>query len=97
MDKDTLRAVCSTLSAYKLPSTHAMVLLMVNEHDVSMQEISKQGGFTTANSTGIVDTMESRGYVERYHNTEDRRKVMVKISEPGITIIHNILRHIKDL
>jgi DNA-binding MarR family transcriptional regulator len=97
MDKDALRAVCSTLSAYKLPATHTMVLLMVNEREVSMQDISKSGGFTTANATGIVDTMEAKGYVERYHSTEDRRKVMVKISEPGIVVIDNILRHIKDL
>lgn len=97
MDRDSLKRVCSALSVLKLPATHAMVLLMADDRDVSMLEISQAGGFTTANATGIVDTMESKGLVERVHGKQDRRQVLVKINEPGEALLRQVMHQLKSI
>src|SRR5438093_5611499 len=39
---------------------------------LSMSEIAKKMGHTTAAATGLVDRLETLGYVKRAHSTDDR-------------------------
>jgi DNA-binding MarR family transcriptional regulator len=57
---------------------------------LTMSEIAVRMRHTTAAATGLVDRLEALGYVERAHSTEDRRKVMVKITERGSALVGQI-------
>jgi len=51
------------------------------------EKILKSGG----NITMVIDNLESKGYVERRRDAEDRRYVVVHLTETGKTEIENIL------
>lgn len=57
---------------------------------LSMTGIAEKMGHTTAAATGLVDRLENLGYVERMHAPNDRRKVLVRITEKGESLVGNI-------
>ncbi|HEX8372779.1 MAG TPA: MarR family transcriptional regulator [Chthoniobacterales bacterium] len=57
---------------------------------VTMTEIAQKMGHTTAAATGLVDRLENLGYVTRGHAKDDRRKVMVGITEKGQALVLRI-------
>jgi DNA-binding MarR family transcriptional regulator len=55
-------------------------------------------GHSTAAATGLVDRLEKLGYVERVHAAEDRRKIMVRITQKGVELVSKMRKEIaKDL
>ncbi len=63
---------------------------LANENFLTMTDISKKMGHSTAAATGLVDRLEKLGYVQRLHASEDRRKVMVQITRKGIDLVGHI-------
>ena len=63
---------------------------LANENYLTMTDISKKMGHSTAAATGLVDRLEKLGYVQRLHASEDRRKVMVQITRKGIDLVDRI-------
>jgi DNA-binding MarR family transcriptional regulator len=59
---------------------------------ITMSGIALKMGHTTAAATGLVDRLEKLGYVQRSHALDDRRKVMVKITEKGSGLVAQIRR-----
>jgi DNA-binding MarR family transcriptional regulator len=57
---------------------------------LTMSEIAARMRHTTAAATGLVDRLEALVYVERAHSLNDRRKVMVKITENGSALVARI-------
>lgn len=74
---------------------------LAKEDNPTMTDISKMFGISTAAVTGMVDRLEKLGYVERLHATDDRRKVIVLITEKGIEVVDKVQggleNFIKDL
>lgn len=67
---------------------------LANESFLTMTDISKKMGHSTAAATGLVDRLEKLGYVERLHASEDRRKVMVQITSKGIELVNRMREEI---
>ena len=63
---------------------------LANENFLTMTDISKKMGHSTAAATGLVDRLEKLGYVQRLHASEDRRKVMVQITKKGVDLVERI-------
>ncbi len=57
---------------------------------LTMSEIAKRMGHSTAAATGLVDRLEKLGYVQRSHSKEDRRKVLVQISRKGSRLVEQV-------
>src|SRR5215471_10023794 len=57
---------------------------------ITMSGIASKMGHTTAAATGLVDRLEKLGYVQRSHALDDRRKVMVKITRKGSSLVAEI-------
>ena len=57
---------------------------------LTMTEIAKKMGHTTAAATGLVDRLEKAGHVERGHAKNDRRKILVKITPSGEGIVSEV-------
>ena len=60
---------------------------LTTSRDLTMTDIARKMGHSTAAATGLVDRMEKLGYVERSHAVEDRRKVMVRITTKGVDLV----------
>lgn len=61
---------------------------------ISMTEIATWMNHTTAAATGMVDRLECLGYVERWRGDKDRRKVLVKITKKGESLVSLIRKDI---
>ena len=59
---------------------------------ITMSGIASKMGYTTAAATGLVDRLEKLGYVQRSHALDDRRKVMVRITKKGSSLVAEIRR-----
>ena len=63
---------------------------------LTMSEIAEKMGHTTAAATGLVDRLENLGYAHRTHGSEDRRKIMVEITESGLALVGKIREDMID-
>lgn len=63
------------------------------EH-LTMSDIAKKIGHSTAAATGIVDRLEKMQLAERIHDQEDRRKIMVSLSTKGVDFVARIREEI---
>lgn len=67
---------------------------LASEDYLTMTDISKKMGHSTAAATGLVDRLEKLGYVQRLHAADDRRKVMVQITKKGVDLVESIRQDI---
>lgn len=58
--------------------------------DMTMTDIARKMGHSTAAATGLVDRLEKLGLMERTHAIDDRRKVMVRITTKGIELVNRL-------
>lgn len=63
---------------------------LASEQHLTMTDIAKKMGHSTAAATGLVDRLEKLGYVVRLHASDDRRKVMVQITEKGGELVNRM-------
>jgi DNA-binding MarR family transcriptional regulator len=64
-----------------------LLTYLSSEEYLTMSDIAKKMGHSTAAATGLVDRLEKLSYVERMHAAEDRRKIMVRITAKGIDLV----------
>lgn len=67
---------------------------IASQESLSMSEIADKMSHSTAAATGLVDRLENLQYVQRTHALNDRRKVMVKITEKGSALVERIRQDI---
>lgn len=63
---------------------------LVQQKVLTMSEIAKKMGHTTAAATGLVDRLENLGYARRAHSKADRRKIQVQITDRGVALVARI-------
>ncbi len=61
---------------------------------LTMSEIARRMGHSTAAATGLVDRLEKLGFVQRTHSKDDRRKVLVQITRKGSRLVDTIRQSI---
>ena len=64
-----------------------LLTYLSSEEYLTMSDIAKKMGHSTAAATGLVDRLEKLAYVERLHASEDRRKIMVRMTTKGIELV----------
>src|SRR5687767_7259980 len=69
-----------------------LLLGFLSQHDspLTMTEVAQRMRHTTAAATGLVDRLERLGYARRQIGAEDRRKVLVHITEKGIELVSQV-------
>ncbi len=63
---------------------------LASSKDLTMTDIARKMGHSTAAATGLVDRLEKLGYMERTHAIDDRRKVMVRVTSKGIDLVNRL-------
>ena len=71
-----------------------LMAYLSSEDYLTMSDIAKKMGHSTAAATGLVDRLEKLGYVERIHAAEDRRKIMVRITNKGTELVAHMRKEI---
>lgn len=71
-----------------------LLAYLSSEEYLTMSDIAKKMGHSTAAATGLVDRLEKLGYVERVHAAEDRRKIMVRITNKGVELVGKMRKEI---
>lgn len=81
-------------SIYDFSNTKFNVLVILYKgsgEEMYMSKIGERMLLSSANITGLVDRLEEQSYVKRVRSLEDRRKIVVEITEKGITCIKTIM------
>ena len=71
-----------------------LLAYLSSEDYLTMSDIAKKMGHSTAAAAGLVDRLEKLGYVERIHAAEDRRKIMVRITNKGTELVAHMRKEI---
>ena len=71
-----------------------LLAYLASEDYLTMSDIAKKMGHSTAAATGLVDRLEKVSSVERVHAAEDRRKIMVRITQKGTELVARMRREI---
>lgn len=75
-----------------------LLAYLAGEDGLSMSNIARMMGHSTAAATGMVDKLQEQGYLKRYTAAADRRKIMVRITEEGTALIEQMRGNIaRDL
>ena len=69
---------------------------IASSESLSMTEIPDKMAHTTAAATGLVDRLANLGYVQRMHASDDRRKVLVRITPKGVNLVGRIRQDIVE-
>ena len=64
-----------------------LLTYLSSEEYLTMSDIAKKMGHSTAAATGLVDRLEKLSYVDRLHAVDDRRKIMVRITTKGVHLV----------
>ena len=81
----------------ELAKHHFMILKMLQEKEkFYVTEIVQMLGITKSQMTASVDKLLKLGYVERWADTSDRRKIYVSITKEGNKITEEINTRIKE-
>ena len=72
-------------------SAGGLVLGILRDHGaMSPSELGERLIVTRATVTGLVDSLQAQGYVERSPNPADRRGQVVRITPRGLTVIQQV-------
>ena len=73
---------------YGLTGPQILILKEVYANEgISVSGIAVNIDLSQSTVTNILDRMETRGYISRSRSVQDKRRVVVKIEEPGLEII----------
>jgi DNA-binding MarR family transcriptional regulator len=68
-----------------------MLLGQCSEKRVNLADLADRAHVTRATMTGLIDTLVHDGFVKREQAAEDRRMMLVKLTEAGKTFLDGIL------
>src|SRR5258708_1822492 len=80
--------------AHGISQGRFIVLMLLNrrpEHPANPADIAARSGVTRATMTGLIDVLERDGLVKREPSAEDRRMMMVRLTENGIKFLDAVL------
>ncbi len=93
--RNCLLKLSPELSREKLSYPQFFLLTyLAEEEGLSMTNIAKMMGHSTAASTGMVDKLQELGYTQRSHAASDRRKILVRITPKGREIVETMRQSI---
>ncbi len=73
-----------------------LLAYLAEEEGLSMSNIAKMMGHSTAAATGMIDKLQELGYIHRSTAAADRRKVLVRITEKGMTIVQHMRNNLVE-
>ncbi len=91
---DLLAALEKILGRYGLSQGRFLTLNVLNrdpEEEISPSDLADRVGVTRATMTGLLDTLAKDGWIERIQHNEDRRRVVVRLTQGGLEHLGRML------
>ncbi|WP_429174314.1 MarR family winged helix-turn-helix transcriptional regulator [Ensifer sp. LBL] len=87
------RDCAARLAPHRLSEGKFVILFLLNDQPegLSPHELADRAGVTRATITGLLDGLERDGFVERRSGLNDRRKIVVVLTETGRKTAGNLL------
>ncbi len=86
-----IRFWASRISGLKIKPVQGLVLAFLAEEDrISSATLGKRVQLDSATLTGIIDRLETVGVLERERNPDDRRSILICLTEKGRAIAEEI-------
>jgi len=87
----------SKIAGYKVTAVQGMVLNFLHNNDhVTSSELGKKTMLDSATLTGILDRLEATGLLERKQHPDDRRAILVCLTEDGLKMTHKLYPLLKE-
>ncbi len=67
------------------------LILIYEEEGVRMRELARRLGGSFSNATVLVDRLVDRSFVERMADPQDRRVVLVRVTEKGRSLVEQLI------
>ena len=91
---EIFEAFRALLARHKISQGRFTVLILLNrdpERPVNLADLAERSRVTRATMTGLIDTLERDGLVNREHSAGDRRMLLVRLTGTGRTFLDEIL------
>jgi DNA-binding MarR family transcriptional regulator len=91
---DMMAALERILGRYRLSQGRFLTLIVLNrdpEEEVTPSDLAERVGVTRATMTGLLDTLAKDGWIERIRHNEDRRRVVVRLTQEGLDHLGRML------
>lgn len=69
----------------------AIMTILEREEEANMTDLAKAMDVTTSAMTGVVDRLVRDGYVNRSHDTKDRRIIRIKLTAKGLKTVRTAI------
>lgn len=66
------------------------LLWMERNSDITMTKITELLDIPMSTTTGVVNRLVKKGYIERYRNENDRRIVLIRLTDTGIQLVQEV-------
>src|SRR5262245_15459067 len=63
----------------------------------TQKEISRELGFTPANTVAAMDNLEARGFIVRKRNTHDRREIHIHLTAAGRQLKEQLMHYAEEV
>ncbi len=85
------------LRRFDVTQAGGLVLGILRDHGaMPPSELGERLIVTRATVTGLVDSLERRGYVRRAPHPDDRRRLLVEITEEGRNVVARLRPHVHE-
>jgi len=91
---DVFEAFSRVLAGHAISQGRFIVLILLNHQPdtpVNPADLADRANVTRATMTGLVDTLERDGFVRRENAPDDRRMMLVRLTDRGRTFLDDIL------
>ncbi len=94
MTWDEYRRFARELSSHDLtyPQFHTLVAIHRNNSQCTMGVLADETNQVSATVTGIIDRLVERGLVERWRHPDDRRQVLVHLTDAGRAKLNDVVQ-----
>lgn len=91
------RFLSQKVSELNLTAVQAMILGFLDQDDqITSSELGKRAELDSATLTGILDRLETAGFIERRGNPDDRRSIRIHLTKKGKAMAREASRVIAE-
>jgi DNA-binding MarR family transcriptional regulator len=71
-------------------------LTMIESEQTTLGDVARRLMVTPAVVTGLIDRLERRGYVRRINSTDDRRRVLLALTDEGRDAAESVSKRLRE-
>lgn len=81
----------------KINQSAIMILMyLMNEPEKTLKEVSGSVGLANSTVSGIIDNLAEEGYVKRVQDENDRRRILISVTQKTLDKRHEIEKKYQD-